>query len=125
MRPRTELALGATLLVVLGAAAAALGSRNARTGDSDPRRSTFLFGPSGASGFSGALSRLGVRVEQFRRPIGSLDPGLAGPHVLIAFLGPTEDLTPTEGVRIARLPADLLLAGPAAGAAMRVSGTMS
>lgn len=122
MRPRTELALGATLLVLLGAAAAALGSRNARTGDSDARRSTFLFGPSGASAFSGALSRLGVRVEQFRRPIGSLDPGLAGPHVLIAFLGPTEDLTPTEGVRIARLPADLLLAGPAAGAAMRCLG---
>lgn len=122
MRPRTELALGAALLMVLGAGAAALGSRNTRIGDGDPRRSTYLYGPSGASGYASALARLGVRVERFRRPLASLDTVVAGPGALVALLGPIAELAPTEGVRIAGLRADLLLAGPATGAAMRCLG---
>ena len=45
MRPGTELAIGAAVVVVLGVAAAALGGRRARVGDSDQRRSTYLVGP--------------------------------------------------------------------------------
>ena len=104
MRPRTELALGAALLVSLGVGAAVLGSRRARIGDSDPRRSTFLFGPSGASGFCGGA-------HPARRPRGALPaPGqapsipLRRPTTLVAFLGPTADLSPAEGAGSRRLP---------------------
>lgn len=122
MRPRVELAVGAAVLVLLGMGAAALGSRRARIGDSDPRRSTFLFGPSGASGYADALSRLGVGVERYRRPVASLGTAASGPPVLVAFIGPTAALTSAEGAAIARLPSDLLLAGPAAAAAIRCLG---
>ncbi|MGH7498841.1 MAG: DUF4350 domain-containing protein [Gemmatimonadales bacterium] len=122
MRPRTELAVGAAVLVALGIGVAALGSRRARVGDSDPRRSTYLFGPSGASGFAGALARLGVRVEGWRRPVGSIDTAVAGSGGLTVFLGPSAELTPEEGAEIASLPADLLLAGPSTAAAMRCLG---
>jgi len=122
MRPRTELALGATALVLLGIGAAALGSRRARIDDSDTRRSTYLFGPSGASGFADALARLGVTVVRYRRPVSLLDTAEPDSEAVIAFLGPNFDLSPAEGAEIARLPADLLLAGRSAGTAIRCLG---
>jgi hypothetical protein len=121
MRPRTELAVGAFLLLVLGIGAAALGSRRARLTDSDPRRSTYLAGPLGASGFAEALSRLGVTVVRHRRQVARLDT-LAGPGALVAFLGPTRDLTALEGAALARAPVDLLLAGVGAAPAIRCLG---
>jgi hypothetical protein len=121
MRPGTEVAIGAAVLVMLGVGAAALGSRRARTGDSDPRRSTYLVGPSGASAYAEALGRLGVRVDRSRLPLGSLDRAALSSAV-VAFLGPTVPLTSAEGAVIARLPADLLLAGPTAAPAMRCLG---
>jgi hypothetical protein len=121
MRPRTELAVGAVLLLVLGIGAAALGSRSARLTDSDPRRSTYLAGPLGASGFAEALSRLGITVLRHRRQVAGLDT-LAGPRALVAFLGPTRELTPLEGVALARAPIDLLLAGVGAAPAIRCLG---
>jgi hypothetical protein len=122
MRPGTELAIGAGVVVVLGVAAAALGGRQARVGDSDQRRSTYLVGPSGASGYAEALVRLGVRVERYRRPIGSFDTAASQKGSVVSFLGSTAPLTPGEGAAIARLPTDLLLAGPTTSAAIRCLG---
>ena len=122
MRQGTELAIGAVVVVVLGVAAAALGGRRARVGDTDPRRSTYLIGPSGASGYAEALGRLGVRVERYRRPIASFDSAALRSGGVLSFLGSTAPLTPAEGAAIAKLPADLLLAGPATAAAMRCLG---
>ncbi|MEZ0333149.1 MAG: DUF4350 domain-containing protein [Gemmatimonadales bacterium] len=111
MRPRTELAVGAGLLVFLGIGVAALGSRRARVTDTDPRRSTYLSGPSGARAFSDALDRFRVRVIRHRGSVESLD-SVAGPEsTLVALLGPTIPLTPREGALLAEEPADLLLAG--------------
>ncbi|HEY8258159.1 MAG TPA: DUF4350 domain-containing protein [Gemmatimonadales bacterium] len=121
MRPGVELAVGATALVVLGIGAAALGSRHARVGDTDPRRSTYLPGPSGTSGYAQTLERLGVRVDHHRRPVGSIGGGSTSP-VVVAFLGPTIPLSAAEGAAIARLRDDLLLAGPTAAPAMRCLG---
>lgn len=122
MRPGTELALGAAVLLVLGAGAAALGSRRARVGDGDPRRSTYLVGPSGASAYAEALGRLGVRVSRHRRPVAALDTAAPDTSRLVAFLGPTAPLTLAEGKALAVLPSDLLLAGLAAAPAMRCLG---
>jgi hypothetical protein len=121
MRPGTEVAIGAVVLVVLGVGAAALGSRRARVGDTDPRRSTYLVGPSGASGYAQALGRLGVRVDRSRLPLGSVNRATLASAV-VGFLGPSIPLTSAEGAMIARLPADLLLAGPTAVSAMRCLG---
>jgi hypothetical protein len=121
MRPGTEVAVGAAVLVVLGVGTAALGSRRARVGDTDPRRSTYLVGPSGASAYAQALGRLGVQVDRSRLPPGTLDrAGLSS--AVVGFLGPSIPLTSAEGAAIARLPADLLLAGPTAVSAMRCLG---
>jgi hypothetical protein len=120
MRQRTELALGAGIVFVLGVTAGLIGVQRARLSDADPRRSTFLAGPSGARGFAEALGRLGVSVEPFRRPIGSLDS--AGAGTLTAFLDPTLALSGREGQQLAGLHGDLLLAGERAGAAFRCLG---
>ena len=122
MRPGSELAIGAAVVVVLGVAAAALGGRRARVGDSDLRRSTYLVGPSGVSGYAEALVRLGVRVERYRRPITSFDTVASPSGSVMSFLGPTAPLSPEEGAAVARFPSDLLLAGPTTASAMRCLG---
>ena len=109
MRPRTELALGTALLVALGVGAAALGSRGAGSTDDDPRRSTYLTGPSGAQGLADALTRLGVRVERFRHPIERLDTfSTRRSRPLVALLGPSLALGPLEARFIANAPFDIL-----------------
>jgi hypothetical protein len=121
MRPRAELALGAALVLALAVASGFLGLGRAGLTDADPRRSTFLAGPAGARGFADALTRLGVRLERHRRPLGTLDR-VAGDRTVVAFLGPSESLDPREGAMVASLRADLLIAGPGAGAAFRCLG---
>ncbi|MGH7526016.1 MAG: DUF4350 domain-containing protein [Gemmatimonadales bacterium] len=123
MRPRTELALGAGFLLALGIGAAALGSRRAVVLDLDPRRSTYLAGPSGARGFAEAAQRLGVEVVRYRRPTGRLDslPARSG-RTLIAVLGASLPIDPEEGRRLAEVRHDLLLAGRATTPAMRCLG---
>jgi hypothetical protein len=116
MRPRAELGLAAALLALLAVAAAMLGSRRARNADTDPRRSSYLAGPNGASGWAEALGRLGVRVERFRRPALSLGP--MDREAVFAVLGPARRLDAREGAHLAALPGDLLLAGEDADAAM-------
>jgi hypothetical protein len=123
MRPRAELAIGSALLVALGVGAAALGSRRAGTTDEDPRRSTYLRGPSGAQGFAEALGRLGIRVERYRHPTESLDtltPKRS--RTLVALLGPSLPLGPVEARFIAGAPFDVLLAGSGAQRALRCLG---
>ena len=122
MRPRAELALGGGILLALGVGAAALGSRQARIGDSDPRRSTYLSGPSGARGFAEALEILGVRVVRHRRTADWLRTTAAEPGTVVAVLGPSAPLSPAEGARLAELRADLLLAGKGTEAATTCLG---
>jgi hypothetical protein len=120
MRQRTELAVGAGIVFVLGVTAGLIGLQRARLADTDPRRSTFLAGPSGARGFAEALGRLGVTVEPFRRPIGSLDTAATG--TLTAFLDPSLALSAREGQLVADLRGDLLVAGVRANSAFMCLG---
>jgi hypothetical protein len=120
MRQRTEVTLGAVIVFGLGVTAGLIGVQRARLSDADPRRSTFLAGPSGAQGFAEALGRLGVTVDPFRRPIGSLDSVAAG--TLTAFLDPSLALSAREGQMVAALPGDLLIAGVRASTALRCLG---
>jgi hypothetical protein len=120
MRPRTELIVGTALVLGLAVGAGVVGARRGRVGDADPRRSTFLVGPSGAGGYRDALERLGVQVSAFRRPLALMDTVPSG--TLVALLGPTDALSPREGVALAALRTDLLLAGAGAGNAIRCLG---
>jgi hypothetical protein len=122
MRPRTELALAAGLLLVLGVLAVALGSRRSQPEPSESPRSTYLTGPGGASAFAEAASRLGLAVERFRRPTASLAAPDSAPRSVVALLGPSQPLTATESRHLLDLPADLLLAGPATATAVRCLG---
>lgn len=121
MRPRAELALSTALVLALAMGAGVVGARRALVSDADQRRSTLLTGPSGASGYVDALERLGVRVESFRRPPAAFEAA-ATSRSLLAVLGPSRQLGAREGLAIARLRSDLLLAGPGAGAAIRCFG---
>ncbi len=120
MRPRVELTIAAGIVLLLGIGAVVLGRREARTTDVDARRSTYLTGPSGAKGWADALTALGVRVVHFRRPTAALGPLDSGS--VFAVLGPAVPLESREGARLAALPADLLLAGPATDAAIACLG---
>ena len=120
MRPRTELGLSAGLLLGLGLIVVAVGSRPDRK--SDERRSTYLTGPGGASAFAEAAARLGVEVERYRRPTATLAAPDSSSRTLVAVLGPQMPLTPADARHLLQLPADLLLAGPGAEAAIRCLG---
>jgi hypothetical protein len=123
MRPRTELALSAGLLLVLGVAAVVLGGRRGRPAPNESRRSTYLTGPGGASAFADAIARLGVEVEHHRRPLETLTvPDSARAGELVAVLGPTEELDAAEAKHLLGLPVDLLLAGDGTAAAVRCLG---
>jgi hypothetical protein len=121
MRQRTELAFAAGLVLVLGVSAGVVGLQKARLTDTDPRRSTFLAGPSGARGFADALERLGVQVQPFRRAVALYDTVATG-RTLTAFLDPTNPLDSREGLLVASLRTDLLVAGRGASAALRCLG---
>jgi hypothetical protein len=120
MRPRLELALAAGILLALGIGAVALGRRRAENADTDPRRSTYLATPNGASAWAEALGRLGVRVERYRRP--SLSLGGLDREAVFAVIGPAGSLDAREGAHLAGLGGDLLLAGPGTDAAMACLG---
>ena len=121
MQPRAELILGTALVLTLAVGAGVVGARRGRVTDGDPRRSTFLVGPSGARGYPDALERLGVRVHRVQRPTAAMDT-VAPPGTVVAFLGPTRPLTAREGAAIASLHGDLLLAGAGSTAAIRCLG---
>ena len=121
MRPRVELALGAALVLALAIAAGLAGLGRAGLTDVDTRRSTFLAGPAGARAYGDALSRLGVRVERWRRPLAMLGSA-PGPGGVLAVLGPSLRLDAREGVALAARSDDLLLAGSGALAAIQCLG---
>lgn len=121
MRPRVELVLGAALVLALAIAAGLAGLGRAGLTDLDTRRSTFLTGPSGARAYTDALTRLGVRVERWRRPLATLD-GPADSADALAVLGPSLHLDAREGAALAARPGNLLLAGPGALAAFQCLG---
>ncbi len=121
MRQRTELALGAGLLLALAVSAGVVGLQQARLSDADPRRSTYLAGPSGARAFREALERLGVRVQSFRLPTVEYDT-LVAPRTLTAFIDPSRPLDAREGLTVAGLRTDLLVVGAGAAAALRCLG---
>lgn len=120
MRPRAELGLAAAILAALAVVAAMLGSRGARNADTDPRRSTYLAGPNGASAWAEALGRLGVRVERFRRP--ALSSKTSDRGRVFAFLGPARRLDAQEGAQLSAFSGDLLLAGEGTDAAIACLG---
>ncbi len=123
MRPRTELGLAAGLLFALGVVAVAVGSRRARPASNESARSTYLTGPSGASAFADAVSRLGVEVQRFRRPIATLTaPDSTRRDEIVALLGPTQPLSAAEARHLLDLPVDLLLAGDRSARAIRCLG---
>jgi hypothetical protein len=121
MRPRTELGVSAGLLLGLGLIVVAVGSRPDRD-KGESRRSTYLTGPSGASAFADAAVRLGVAVERYRRPTATLAPPGSGSRAVVAVIGPEMPLTPADARHLLQLPADLLLAGAGAEAAIRCLG---
>ncbi len=123
MRPRAELGLSAGLLLGLGLIAVALGSRRTQPVPDESPRSTYLTGPGGASAFAEGATRLGVKVERYRRPTAALAaPDSASGQELVAVLGPTVALSAAEAVHLLGLPVDLLLAGGTSAAAMRCLG---
>ena len=125
MGPRLRLALALLALVVLGVFATLAGERRSRRPDDDPRRSTFVYGPDGASGWAAALERLGTPVERVRDPQQLLPDSAGGAGVLVAVLDPAVELDAFEGGELAAHAAaggDLLIAGHSAAAAMRCLG---
>jgi hypothetical protein len=123
MQPRTELGISAGLLLVLGVVVVAAASRRGAPAVDDARRSTYLTGPGGASAFAEAAARLGVEVVRYRRPIGTLTVADSGSgKAVVAVLGPGSPLGSSDARHLLELPADLLLAGPGARAAMECLG---
>jgi hypothetical protein len=128
MRSRTEALLGLGALAALVALAAALGQRENRGGEGDPRPSTLLAGPRGAQGLAEALSRLGLRVVRFRRGLQALPHDSAGGRrTVLALLEPSEPLSASEAATIREWNerddgGDLLLAGRGTGTLMRCFG---
>jgi hypothetical protein len=123
MRPRTELSLAAGLLFVLGVIVVAVGNSRAKPPPSESSRSTYLTGPGGASAFAEAASRLGVRVERFRRPTAALTvPDQSRRGEVVAVLGPALPLSAAEARYLLDLPVDLLLAGNGSASAIRCLG---
>ncbi len=88
MARRAELGLLAALVGAL-ALAALLGRRSAPAGtNDDPRVSTRLAGPHGASGFAETLHRLGVTVTGREEPLFGLAAGTPPADVVVAVLAP-------------------------------------
>src|SRR5437867_6177932 len=83
-RGERAVVLGAIVAVILAAVA---GVVTAPTRDlEDPRLSTYLAGPHGAKGLAQTLRRLGMTVEQRRRPYFDLAGDSGRRAVLLAFL---------------------------------------
>jgi hypothetical protein len=123
MRPRTELGLAAGFLLALGVIVVAVGNSRARPTSTESARSTYLTGPGGASAFAEAVSRLGVQVARFRRPMATLTvPDASRRGQVVAILGPAMPLTAVEARHLLGLPVDLLLAGNTSASAIRCLG---
>ena len=128
MRARTEAAIGIGALILLVALAAGLGQRENRSEQQDPRASSYIPGPRGARALAEALSRLGVRVERFRRRPRQLQVNRDSVgRSILAVIDPVVGISASEvqdvlGWHTSPTGGDLLLAGPASGRLMRCFG---
>lgn len=127
MRPRTEAAIALGLVFGLVALVAALGASQRRTGDEDPRASSFLPGPSGARGLAEALRRSDVRVVSSRRLLADLKRDTSSGRRLVAMLNPVLRMSGAEQETFLAWfdgtpGTDLLLAGLATSRFMRCFG---
>lgn len=125
MPPRLRVALALLALGVVAVLATLAGERRTRRPAADPRLSTFVYGPAGASGWADGLDRLGVSVERVR-DVGRLtDTAVADRDALVAILQPDVPLDLFDGDALARHVAaggSVLLAGEATTEAMRCLG---
>ncbi len=126
MRPRTEVGLAVAGLAVVAILAGLAGADRNRAAPPDSRRSSYLAGPEGIRGYADALERLGVDVERTRSRPARLNAMLGDGEIpLLVILDPAVPLDLAEGATLldfTRETGDLLLAGPAAGAAMACFG---
>lgn len=126
MRSRLELAAAILAVVLLGVGAGLLGTRSRPAESEDPRRSTFVTSPEGASALAEALQRLHVPVTRLRRRLDSTGIVAAEPpHALLGYLSPSDPLTRLEAGALARRVRsgrDLLLAGESAALPMSCYG---
>lgn len=123
--PRLRVTLALAALVILGVLATLAGERRTRRPDDDVRRSTFVYGPHGASAWADGLVRVGVDVERVRDAELLLPDSASRARTLVATLEPGRDLDPFEGGALAAHAAhggSVLLAGPSARPAMRCLG---
>lgn len=127
MRARTEAALALTALAVLVALAAALGQRESRPEQQDPRASTYLPGPRGSRALAEALGRLGLKVDRFRRATRLLEVAGDSGRSVVALLDPVMSYNPSETRQLLAWHespggGDLLLAGAGSAEVMRCFG---
>ena len=126
MRSWREFGLVVVVLLVLLIAVARIGSEQNREPSTDPRRSTYLTGPSGAHGFAAALARVGVDVAPLRQRLPRVElAGSVGDSTVVAVLGPTIPLDAGDATALSAMAAagtSLLLAGSEAEAAFRCFG---
>ncbi len=125
MRLRPDVIAALAIVLVLGFGAVILGSRHAKTTDSDRRASSFVPGPQGVRALAEALGRLDVTVERFRRRTALLDDLAEGEAPLLMLLDPSMPLDVLEATQLTRFVnqgGHLLLAGPGARAATRCFG---
>lgn len=125
MPPRLRVALALAGLIMLGVIATVAGERRTRRPDDDPRRSTFVYGPAGASGWAGGLERLGIVVERVRDPRELTADTAPSQDALVAVIEPLQRLGPFDGSALADYVVrggHLLVAGSSSAAAMRCLG---
>jgi hypothetical protein len=128
MRPRTEAAIGIGAVILLAALAAALGQRENRPEEQDPRASSYIPGPRGARALADALTRLGVQVQRLRRRPRQLRvEGDSTRRSILAIIDPVVGISSGEvqdilGWHVSPTGGDLLLAGPVSGPIMRCFG---
>ncbi|HEX2450253.1 MAG TPA: DUF4350 domain-containing protein [Gemmatimonadales bacterium] len=126
MRSGREFGLVVAALLLLLIVVARIGSEQNREPSTDPRRSIYLTGPSGAQGFAGALERVGVQVVPLRQRLPRVERSESGTDsTVVAVLGPTFGLDPADAMVLAALAeggTDLLLAGSESEAAIRCFG---
>ncbi len=114
MQPRTEALIGLAAVLLLGSAAAVLGSRGVVQESADLRPSTFLAGPQGSRALLEATRALGVEIRRFRQRPKELSRLVdSSKRQLLVILDPSTPLSPPDQALLLKFgqSADLLLAG--------------
>jgi hypothetical protein len=116
--------LGLTAFFLLSVVVSSVAVRGATDSERYPP-STYLAGPTGASGLAEGLERIGVRVTRLRRPWRTLSEA-SDPHAsLLTVLSPSRPITPAEAEQLrkrALTTGPVLVAGTGVDAAMACWG---